>query len=228
MKIPTYQNPDLKKLYESGERINDIAKRLGWTPVKTAAAIQRGIDNGAIIMRSRAKKWTPELDAVLREKYGKVSNAEIAKALGSTERAIRSRANKIGLFTDRRVWTSDDTQWLKDACADKSPSELAQESGWSQKQIYRMLKEHGLSLPVTTIRKPAKAKKEKAVPRYSPAVESDIIPETARPWQTRVFGECVYPYGERGAVMSCCAPTWRGTSYCEAHAALCGGYRVAA
>lgn len=227
MKALTYQNPDLKRLYEAGERIDDIAKRLGWTPVKTAAAIQRGIDNGAITMRPRAKKWTPALDAVLREKYGSVSNTVLAEIFGATVRAVRTRANKIGLIAERRVWTSDDTQWLKDSCGSKTTSELAEESGWSQKHICRMLKEHGLSVPVAPRKKSATPKK-KTVPRYTASVESDAIPDTARPWTTRVFGECAYPYGERGSISSCCAPVWMGTSMCEAHAALCGGYRRAA
>lgn len=226
MKGYTYQNPDLKKLYESGERVNDIAKRMGWTPFKTSAAIQRGIDNGAIIMRQRAKKWTPDLDDVLREQYGKASNTDLAERLGVTARAVRARANKIGLIVERRVWTSDDTQWLKEACASKTASEMATESGWSRVHVSRMMKELGLSAPVPKREKrSAPAKKEKIAPRYDATVESPDIPDTARPWRTRVFGECAYPYGGRYHVMSCCAPTWEGTSYCEAHAALCGGYR---
>lgn len=36
----------------------------------------------------------------------------------------------------------------------------------------------------------------------------------ARPWQTRKFGECAFPVGERGDLRSCCRPTTR--TYCPA------------
>lgn len=40
----------------------------------------------------------------------------------------------------------------------------------------------------------------------------------ARPWQERSCGECKWPLGERGAILSCCNPITRG-AYCAGHAA---------
>lgn len=41
---------------------------------------------------------------------------------------------------------------------------------------------------------------------------------TARPWITRVFGECAFPVaGENADVMSCCGEVGGGGSYCEDH-----------
>lgn len=42
----------------------------------------------------------------------------------------------------------------------------------------------------------------------------------ARPWMERGFGECKFPLGERGEILSCCNPVSRG-GYCEGHAAVC-------
>lgn len=47
----------------------------------------------------------------------------------------------------------------------------------------------------------------------------------AKPWQERTFGECAYPLGERGEILSCCAPTEE--AYCRDHRRLMGGYRKA-
>lgn len=52
-----------------------------------------------------------------------------------------------------------------------------------------------------------------------------IMPLTARPWLTRQPGECAFPFGERGSVMSCCAPTEE--TYCPAHRKAMGGARKA-
>jgi hypothetical protein len=48
----------------------------------------------------------------------------------------------------------------------------------------------------------------------------------ARPWLTRAkSGECCFPIGERGAVLSCCFPT--GETYCAPHREAMGGQRKA-
>lgn len=51
------------------------------------------------------------------------------------------------------------------------------------------------------------------------------VPATARPWLSRLPGECAFPFGERAAVFSCCAPTEE--TYCPAHRAVMGGQRKA-
>lgn len=47
----------------------------------------------------------------------------------------------------------------------------------------------------------------------------------ARPWLERERGQCAFPLGERGAVMSCCFRT--DETYCTAHRQAMGGGRVA-
>lgn len=60
-------------------------------------------------------------------------------------------------------------------------------------------------------------------PAKTPAVVADV--SNAKPWTERGFGECAFPLGEKGAVMSCCAPT--SETYCSAHRVVMGGKRVA-
>ena len=45
----------------------------------------------------------------------------------------------------------------------------------------------------------------------------------ARPWMERANGQCAFPLGERGSVMSCCFPT--DETYCAAHRQAMGGKR---
>jgi hypothetical protein len=47
----------------------------------------------------------------------------------------------------------------------------------------------------------------------------------ARPWMERANGQCAFPLGERGSVMSCCFPT--DETYCAAHRQAMGGLRKA-
>lgn len=47
----------------------------------------------------------------------------------------------------------------------------------------------------------------------------------ARPWLERERGQCAFPLGEKGAVMSCCFPTEE--TYCTAHRQAMGGKRKA-
>lgn len=60
-------------------------------------------------------------------------------------------------------------------------------------------------------------------PTRAPVVIADV--SNAKPWTERGFGECAFPLGEKGAVMSCCAPT--AETYCPAHRVVMGGKRVA-
>ena len=54
-----------------------------------------------------------------------------------------------------------------------------------------------------------------------PQIVADV--SNARPWLERAFGQCAFPIGERGAVMSCCAPTEE--TYCALHRQIMGGRR---
>lgn len=56
----------------------------------------------------------------------------------------------------------------------------------------------------------------------APMPREEAAPATARPWLTRLEGECRAPIGEPNAdMLMCCARAGRGTNgdYCERHAA---------
>lgn len=68
-----------------------------------------------------------------------------------------------------------------------------------------------------------RAKSAKRPAKGTPYKPEPILADVtnARPWLTREKGECAFPLGERGAILSCCAPT-EGT-YCPAHRQAMGG-----
>lgn len=73
-----------------------------------------------------------------------------------------------------------------------------------------------LSRPVSRPKPAPKPRIIKPVPQAVPVDTS-----SARPWLTRLRGECKYPLGEAGNIHSCCAPVFGNTGYCEPHAAIC-------
>ena len=74
----------------------------------------------------------------------------------------------------------------------------------------------GLSRPVS---RPKPARPPRPVKLTPQAVPIDT--SNARPWLTRLRGECKFPIGEAGDIHSCCAPVFGNTGYCQAHAAIC-------
>lgn len=73
-----------------------------------------------------------------------------------------------------------------------------------------------LSRPVSRP-KPARAPRPVKLTPQAALIDTS----NARPWLTRLRGECKYPLGEAGDIHSCCAPMFGNTGYCEPHAALC-------
>lgn len=58
----------------------------------------------------------------------------------------------------------------------------------------------------------------RALPPQAPTEPKPVVLENltfARPWEERRAGQCAWPIGERGAILSCCAPT-TGV-YCDHH-----------
>lgn len=155
----------------------------------------------------RVSRWTPEMDEIVRDGYAKAEAVEyIASRCGPgfTGNSVAGRAMRLGLSklpapypTERKkVWV--DKSKIKTAHL-HSPEVRAKATDTRRKNAGK--------LPLTR-------KKAEKVP-------DSFIPEGARPWLTRKFGECCYPYGERGNVHSCCKPVWLTSVMCEEHSGLC-------
>lgn len=69
----------------------------------------------------------------------------------------------------------------------------------------------------------SRAKQMKAGRKLPPSAPIVADVSNARPWLERERGQCAFPLGGRGAVMSCCFPTEE--TYCPAHRQAMGGYR---
>jgi len=188
----------LRQLVAEGLNDVEIGKRLGYG----SSTIQKQRVKAGIVaaFRGNAHSFTPAMDDQLAKllKAG-FSAPAIGKQMKVSEGFIRKRAKALGIWTVR---------------FGPSPAHLT----------------------TPAVQKNAEAtKREKRglPPRIIPTVRiveeaPEVIPDHARPWLTRKFGECAYPYGERGNVHSCCKPVFNGTSLCEGHASLCFDYRKAA
>jgi GcrA cell cycle regulator len=151
--------------------------------------------------------WTEDRVAEMKKLWleGR-SAAEVARALSAgtggavrlTRNAVLGKIHRIGLSRPDRARATGD--------------------GWTAAERAANRRDATNAAKAAVVRKmnaePAKPRppKVKAVPLA--AIESP----NARPWMERGFGECAWPLGEAGSIMSCCNPVSRG-SYCEGHAA---------
>lgn len=171
-----------------------------------------------------AKTWTPEMDAVLI-KYLKLETREqIAIRLGKSKGAVTGRVDRLGLAGtvvpgSAKKWSDEEVQFLRESLSSMTLTEMARQLGRGLSSVSKKMEALGIRPP----RRIQQSAQLYHLPKKSKPVI--VAPDTARPWLTRLRGECKYPYGPRGAVMSCCAPEWMESGYCESHAALCGGYR---
>ena len=69
---------------------------------KTAYNTYRKIDKSSKGRKGRPVEWTFDMDSYIKKWYHKMDINEIAEQLGKTERAIRARAEKLGVATDSR------------------------------------------------------------------------------------------------------------------------------
>jgi hypothetical protein len=191
--------------------------------------------------------WTPQEDAILislaaLKKTSTEIGAAIKKATGNTRtrNAIIARAtrNKIALYGSKPYSVWDDparTEYLRElwkrglsqgVMAAQMTAKFGEKftigaiaskgaSSGIAKEFNRQ-KIANLSRPVSRP-KPVRVLREvKPVPQAVPVDTSH-----ARPWLTRLRGECKFPLGEAGNIHSCCAPVFGNTGYCQAHAAVC-------
>lgn len=180
--------------------------------------------------------WTPERTATLLKMIKTSTYDQIAKATGVSRNNVASKAGRMGLKrpTLETSFTAEDQAYIMDNYQDMSMTDIAKELGRTTGWMSGKFKQLGIApsgkrkVPVRTFVKPKAVATTYATPKNTMKTVTETPPDTARPWLTRLRGECTYPYGERGNIHSCCAPVWRGTGMCEDHAALCGGYQKVA
>lgn len=73
--------------------------------IRYATAATRGLPIPAAALPEPGKyqRWTPEHDAILRERYGTAPVAEIAALVGRTTAATTDRAHKLDLCRSQRA-----------------------------------------------------------------------------------------------------------------------------
>lgn len=207
----------IRRMAEDGCTTNEIAREMNRHP----SSVGRRMDKLDLtrLRRLKARKWTPEMDAILERYADKETREQIAKRIGMTKGAVIGRMRRLGLTglspMAPKPWTQYEDDYLRENVGKMTQADIGRELGRESSSISIRLKKLGLRLDraPTTYLTPRKAKAPEAVPL------------TARPWLTRTNRECKYLYGERHAYLACCAPVWMETGMCEHHAALCGGYR---
>lgn len=135
--------------------------------------------------------WTPDMDAQITTLwYEGRSATQIGALVGKTRNAVIGRVHRLR---------------LKRAMASPPPAKpKPHRRGGAAPSRIRSAR---LASP-----KPAKATVAK-----SPDIH--LVPsETARHWTTRGYGECAFPVaGDGEHVLSCCAATGDGATYCADH-----------
>lgn len=211
------QDAIIRRMRKDDASTRAIAEALGGLNKTT---VQRRIGKlGLAAPQVDRTHWTPELDEVLAIYADKETREQIAKRVGMTKGAVIGRMRRLGLTglspMAPKPWTQYEDDYLRENVGKMTQADMGRELGRESSSISIRLKKLGLRLDraPTTYLTPKKAK------------APEVVPLTARPWLTRTNRECKYLYGERHAYLACCAPVWMETGYCEAHAALCGGYR---
>lgn len=243
------ESDDLKKRWAAGETRSALSKRFG---VSEKAILSRVQHVGA--RRPPAFKegafWTEDLIKQLIEldRQG-VSDAEICRRLGATQGQVSGVRFRRGVRKGDHgkissSWSDDDVSLLKRLWArELSNSQIAREMGRTVNSVRSKGVKMGLpsngypqgrKTAVDASERAAKvnqqrARKVRVIPMVQKPVEApEVIPDHARPWLTRMRGECAYPYGPRGQIHSCCKPTFNDGTYCEGHSATCYDYKRAA
>lgn len=216
---------EIRKGFANGETFGQIAERIGRSRNAVAGQARRmGLKFPVVI------KWTPDRIKEASAMMSTHSYTDIGAHFGVSKNSVASMAKRYGFkgtFKKVDVLDADEQQYMLDNYLTKSVRDIGAHLGRSGSTVAKRLKAMGLNQPRSRARTVTVFAKPRTITR--PEAAPEIIPDTARPWLTRLKGECNYPYGERGNIHSCCAPVWRGTQMCESHAALCGGYiKVAA
>lgn len=243
-----YQNPDFLEMYRSGATNTQMGAHFGVTPDVIQGWARRARRDGLLGLRvSPVVIPVEELRALVAQG---VSDVEIAKRYGLYRTGVQRQRAAAGITAAKAVRTkplaSIEARFRELYAQGMRIKDIGLELGVGDSRARQIVIDLGLTrqkpkpmhLHAPAVRKKA-AETRRAnlglAPRPSPrlkAVEKtpEVIPDHARPWLTRKFGDgkCAYPYGERGNIHSCCKPTFNGTSWCEGHAALCFDYRRAA
>ncbi len=210
----------IRRMVEDKHTTKEIATELNRHPSSVGRRMEKlGFQR---VRRLPARKWTPEMDSIIRKFIHRENREKIANRIGNgvTKCAVISRIKRLGLTGIApdvpRAWQPDEDEFLRENVGAMTQSDMGRELNRDPSSVSRRLSKLGIKpdRPVAPVYAVPKAKKA-----------PEVVPLTARPWLTRTSQECKYLYGERHAYLACCQPVWMETGLCEAHAALCGGYK---
>ena len=208
----------IRRMASEGQTTGQIAKARG-RHIDSIGNRMRRYGIVKVTAKAPPRKWTPEMEAIVRRYLHSETREQIGKRLGVSKASVISfvkRMDMIGLSPHvPKPWTEDEDTFLRDNVGSMSQADMGRELGRDSSSVSRRLDKLNIKIVrlVTTYVAPKAVK------------PSQVIPLTARPWLTRTSRECKYLYGQRHAYLACCAPVWGDTGHCESHAALCGGYK---
>lgn len=190
-------------LKDQGLSDYEVARKMGCSRTAVANKLSRMRNPRATLERPTGL-WDQERTSRMVELWtaGK-SAADVAAMLNAgapvefhvSRNAVIGKVHRLGLSRPERVRTSNEGK--------ASVSRIAATNRAKAAVVRKINAE------------PAKPRppKVEAVPLAA------IASPNARPWMEREFGQCAWPLGDAGAIMSCCNPVTRA-GYCEGHAAV--------
>lgn len=193
-------------------------------------------EEDAIIARdAAARKSTSEMVVSIKDELGivRTRSAVLGRAqrkgvllLGPTHRPLDSWANPKKLERLEDLWRKGLTitaiakslsSEFKENINRSAVVSKAHRAGIAQK--YKREPRTSVHMVVKATRPRTQQRPPRPVKPVPKAVPVDT--SSARPWLTRLRGECKFPLGEAGDIHSCCAAVFGNTGYCQAHAAIC-------
>jgi len=113
-------------------------------PIKSVRTKIEQLRRDGMIKNRVLEEWSDEEIEFLKNNYGKMKIAEIAKALNKNVFTVKNKAIKLGLRKKPPKWTQDEIEYLKSNYGKIPTTEIAEVLGRSVGAIYSKANELGL------------------------------------------------------------------------------------
>jgi hypothetical protein len=128
----------------------DVLRRLYGAMADEDIAVEIGRTRNAVAIKAKRLKlrkmrfWTDQEDRYLRACHREQTCRQMARVLGRTAMAVRTRAITLGLEVKVPNWTEDEIDWLKDSYGRTDLNVIAAALGRTRAAVAKKAREMGL------------------------------------------------------------------------------------